>query len=59
MRPADYLVFSSLSFIVLLEATVADTFAPAWLNVVVTAAACVVALLLALDSRDKTLRKEK
>lgn len=59
MKPADYLVVASVSFIVLLEATATETFVPAWMNLIVSAVACAVAWLLALDGREQNPGKEK
>ena len=59
MRSADYLVLATVSFIVLLEATATETFAPAWLNVVVSAVACVVAWLLWRDALEVNPGKGK
>jgi hypothetical protein len=59
MKPADYLVVASVSFIVLLEATATEAFVPAWMNLIVSAVACVVAWLLALDGREQNMGKEK
>ncbi len=59
MRPSDYLVVASLSLIVLMELTAAETVLPAWINAVVSMAAAVVALLLWRDTRGNDLRKEE
>ncbi len=59
MRSADYLVAATVSFIVLLEATTTEAFVPTWMNVAVSAAACVVAWLLWRDARGVDLRKEE
>ena len=59
MKPTDLLVVASVSFIVLLEATATEAFVPAWMNLIVSAVACLVAWLLALDGRGRKLGKEK
>lgn len=59
MRPADYLVVVSLSFIVVLEMTTTETVLPAWINVVVSTAAAGVALLLWRDTGENKMGKEK
>jgi hypothetical protein len=59
MRPSDYLILGSLSLIVMLELTATESFAPAWMNLAVSAVACVVAWLLWRDARGNDLKKEE
>jgi len=44
---------------VMLELTATESFAPAWMNLAVSAVACVVAWLLWRDARGNDLKKEE